>query len=84
MGPTPDTAPIILATRFHLDFGFIGALSNDFGVTKGPLIAIFCFGGKFESKGNVFDSSIELSTIDPYCNLTLPSFRFFFEGKTMD
>jgi hypothetical protein len=36
MGPTSDTAPIVSATRFHLDFGFIRASSNDFGVTKGP------------------------------------------------
>jgi hypothetical protein len=36
MGPTSDTAPIVSATRFHLDFGFIRASSHDFGVTKGP------------------------------------------------
>jgi hypothetical protein len=38
MGPTSDTAPIVSATRFHLDFGFIQALSNDSGVTKGPRV----------------------------------------------
>jgi hypothetical protein len=36
MGPTSDTAPIVSASRFHLDFGFIRASSHDFGVTKGP------------------------------------------------
>jgi hypothetical protein len=35
MGPTSDTATIVSATYFHLDFGFIWAWSNDFGVTKG-------------------------------------------------
>jgi hypothetical protein len=38
MGPTSDTAPIVSATRFHLDFGFIRASSHDFGVTKGPRV----------------------------------------------
>jgi hypothetical protein len=38
MGPTSDTSPIILATRFHLDFGFIRSSSNDLGVTKGPRV----------------------------------------------
>jgi hypothetical protein len=27
-----------MVTRFHLDFGFMRASSNDFGVTKGPLV----------------------------------------------
>jgi hypothetical protein len=38
MGTTSDTAPIISATRFHLDFGFIRASSHDFVVTKGPRV----------------------------------------------
>jgi hypothetical protein len=38
MGPTSDTAPIVSATRFHFDFGFIRASSNDFGVTTGPRV----------------------------------------------
>jgi hypothetical protein len=38
MGPTLDTAPIVSASRFHLDFGFIRASSHDFGVTKGPRV----------------------------------------------
>jgi hypothetical protein len=36
MGTTSDTARIVSATHFHLDFGFIRSSSNDFGVTKGP------------------------------------------------
>jgi hypothetical protein len=38
MGTTSDTAPIVSATRFHLDFGFIRASSHYFGVTKGPRV----------------------------------------------
>jgi hypothetical protein len=38
MGLTSDTAPIVSASRFHLDFGFIRASSHDFGVTKGPRV----------------------------------------------
>jgi hypothetical protein len=40
MGSTSDTAPIVSATHFHLDFGFIRASSNDFGFTKGPRVVI--------------------------------------------
>jgi hypothetical protein len=35
MGPTSDTAPLLPGTCFHLDFGFIRALSADFGVSTG-------------------------------------------------
>jgi len=34
MGTTADTDPIQPGTRFHLDFGFIRASSEDYGVTK--------------------------------------------------
>jgi hypothetical protein len=34
-GTKSDTAPIVSATQFHLDSGFIQTSSNDFGVTKG-------------------------------------------------
>jgi hypothetical protein len=35
MGPTVDTAPLLQGTHFHLDFGFIHALSAEFGVSAG-------------------------------------------------
>jgi hypothetical protein len=38
MGDTSDTLNILLGTRFHLNFGFIIALSLDFGVTAGHRI----------------------------------------------
>jgi hypothetical protein len=44
MGPTSDTAPIVSATLFHLDFGFIRASSNDFGVTKVARVVTSYFG----------------------------------------
>jgi hypothetical protein len=34
-GPISDTGLLLPGTRFHLDFGFIRALSADFGVTMG-------------------------------------------------
>jgi hypothetical protein len=34
-GPISDTGLLLPGTRFHLDFGFICALSADFGVTMG-------------------------------------------------
>jgi hypothetical protein len=38
MGPASDTAPIVSASRFYLDFGFMLASSHNFGVTKGPRV----------------------------------------------
>jgi hypothetical protein len=35
MGFVSNAAPLIPGTRFHLDFGFIYALSADFGVSAG-------------------------------------------------